>query len=64
MLQPCFYCGCTCVITRDTTRGTRYAQRSLCETERMVQLFDAEWEVLQLHLGGGTPNFLGAAQHQ
>jgi len=58
--SPCFYCGCNRVITRDTTRGARYAERLLCEMERMAELFDGEREVLQLHLGGGTPNFLDA----
>jgi oxygen-independent coproporphyrinogen-3 oxidase len=58
--SPCFYCGCNRVITRDTTRGTRYAERLRGEIERMAQLFDGGREVVQLHLGGGTPNFLGA----
>jgi oxygen-independent coproporphyrinogen-3 oxidase len=56
--SPCFYCGCNRIITRDPTRGTRYAERLLCEIERMAPLFDGAREVMQLHLGGGTPNFL------
>lgn len=58
--SPCFYCGCNRIIARDTARGTRYAERLLCEIERMAPLFDGDREVLQLHLGGGTPNFLSA----
>jgi oxygen-independent coproporphyrinogen III oxidase len=57
---PCFYCGCNRVITRDSTRGVQYAERLLCETERMALLVDGDREVVQLHLGGGTPNFLAA----
>jgi oxygen-independent coproporphyrinogen-3 oxidase len=56
--NPCFYCGCTRVITRDTARGTRYVERLLREAELVSPLFGREREVHQLHLGGGTPNFL------
>lgn len=59
-LSPCFYCGCNRVITRDPARGARYATRLLCEIERVAARFDGEREVVQLHLGGGTPNFLAA----
>ena len=59
-LSPCFYCGCTRIITRDLTRGVRYAQHLLRELELLAPLFDREREVVQLHLGGGTPNFLAA----
>jgi oxygen-independent coproporphyrinogen-3 oxidase len=58
--SPCFYCGCNRLITRDLARGAGYAERLLCEIERMAPLFDREREVVQLHLGGGTPNFLPA----
>ena len=58
--SPCFYCGCNRVITRDASRGVLYAKRLLYEIERMAQLFDRKREVIQLHLGGGTPNFLSA----
>lgn len=57
--SPCFYCGCNRVITRDTSRGERYVEDLLSEVELAAQLFDPTREVVQLHLGGGTPNFLG-----
>jgi oxygen-independent coproporphyrinogen III oxidase len=57
-VSPCFYCGCTRLITRDVTRGERYAQRLLREAELLAPLFDRDREVVQLHFGGGTPNFL------
>jgi len=59
-VTPCFYCGCNRLITRDGTRGVRYVERLLREIERLAPFFDAEREVVQLHLGGGTPNFLAA----
>jgi len=57
--SPCFYCGCNRVITRDLSRGERYADDLLHEIELVAPLFDPGREVVQLHLGGGTPNFLG-----
>jgi oxygen-independent coproporphyrinogen III oxidase len=59
--SPCFYCGCNRLITRDTSQGERYVERLLHEIALVAPLFDRQREVLQLHLGGGTPNFLGAA---
>ena len=60
--SPCFYCGCNRVITRDPVRGERYLERLLREIELVAPLFDRDRDVLQLHLGGGTPNFLRPAQ--
>lgn len=60
--SPCFYCGCNRVITRDAGRGERYLERLLVEAERIGPLFGPGREVLQLHLGGGTPNFFRPGQ--
>ena len=60
--SPCFYCGCNRIITRDIARAAPYLLRLEREAERMGSLFDRDREVLQVHLGGGTPNFLRAAQ--
>jgi len=56
--SPCFYCGCNRVITRDLTRGEHYADDLLTEIRLLAPHFDPAREVVQLHLGGGTPNFL------
>jgi oxygen-independent coproporphyrinogen-3 oxidase len=58
--SPCFYCGCNRIITHDKGRADRYLQRVYREVERVAPLFDARRPVRQLHLGGGTPNFLDA----
>ena len=55
---PCFYCGCTRIITRDRTAGARYLSRLQREIELQARLFDRDRNVDQLHLGGGTPTFL------
>lgn len=60
--SPCFYCGCNRVISRDRSKGEHYVDQVLREADRAAPLFDPTREVIQLHLGGGTPNFLEPAQ--
>ncbi|NII11848.1 oxygen-independent coproporphyrinogen III oxidase [Oleiagrimonas sp. C23AA] len=56
--SPCFYCGCNRIITRDTSRADRYLAYLDIEASLLGPLFDESRPVRQLHLGGGTPNFL------
>lgn len=60
--SPCFYCGCNRIITRDHRKGAQYLTALDREIERIGPLFDRDREVIQLHLGGGTPNFMTPAQ--
>jgi oxygen-independent coproporphyrinogen III oxidase len=60
--SPCFYCGCNRIITRDRSRAAPYLLRLAREAELIAPWFDRDREVIQVHLGGGTPNFLTAAQ--
>lgn len=62
--SPCFYCGCNRIITRDAGKGRTYLENLLREIEAVAKLFDRDRDVIQLHLGGGTPNFLRPAQLQ
>jgi len=61
-LSPCFYCGCTRVITRDHDKAAVYLEHLYREIELIAPLFDRERPLMQLHFGGGTPNFLDAQQ--
>jgi oxygen-independent coproporphyrinogen III oxidase len=63
-MSPCFYCGCNRIITRDLARSDTYLARLYREIDMMAALFDRDREVIQLHFGGGTPNFLSPAQLQ
>jgi oxygen-independent coproporphyrinogen-3 oxidase len=60
--SPCFYCACNRVITRDRSRAAAYVSQLVREIALLAPLFDPDREAVQLHLGGGTPNFL--APHQ
>ncbi|MBB5207120.1 oxygen-independent coproporphyrinogen III oxidase [Chiayiivirga flava] len=60
--DPCFYCGCNRVITRDAARASAYLARLRRELAGVAPLFDRHRQVVQLHLGGGTPNFVAPAQ--
>jgi oxygen-independent coproporphyrinogen-3 oxidase len=59
--SPCFYCGCNRIITRDTARARAYLERLQREVAMFGALFDGNREVIQVHLGGGTPNFMRPA---
>lgn len=61
-MNPCFYCGCNRIITRDKTRSAPYIERLKREIGMMAPLFDRDREVIQLHFGGGTPNFFTPAE--
>lgn len=61
-MSPCFYCGCNRIITRDTGKSLPYIARLKREMAMIAPLFDNDREVIQLHFGGGTPNFLNPAQ--
>ena len=61
-LSPCFYCGCNRIITRDLSRAETYLARLYREIDLTAAMFDRDREVIQLHFGGGTPNFLTPAQ--
>ena len=56
--SPCFYCGCNKIITRQVERSDPYTARLFKEISMRSAYFDANREVEQLHLGGGTPTFL------
>ncbi|HEX6259351.1 MAG TPA: oxygen-independent coproporphyrinogen III oxidase [Woeseiaceae bacterium] len=56
--SPCFYCGCTRIITRDPLKGKLYLDRLMREIELQAELFLPDRKVDQLHFGGGSPTFL------
>ena len=61
-MSPCFYCGCNRIITRDKSRSAPYIERLKREIGAVAPLFDRDREVIQLHFGGGTPNFFSPVE--
>ena len=60
--SPCFYCGCNRIITRDHARAGPYLATLYHEIAIAAALFDRDREVVQVHFGGGTPNFLSSGE--
>ena len=58
----CWFCGCNKVITTDNSRAEVYLDALVREMDLFPAHGNAEREVVQLHFGGGTPNFLTPAQ--
>jgi oxygen-independent coproporphyrinogen-3 oxidase len=56
--NPCFYCGCNKVTTRDRSRSQRYLTFLMREIASQAALFEQTRSVQQLHFGGGTPTYL------
>jgi oxygen-independent coproporphyrinogen III oxidase len=58
----CLYCGCNMLVTRNSALVERYLRALELEVERFANLLPRVPEVVQLHLGGGTPTYLDPAQ--
>jgi oxygen-independent coproporphyrinogen III oxidase len=60
----CTYCGCNSRITSSTSVGRRYVQTVLHEWELYCDRLHRSLPLplSELHLGGGTPTFLSAAE--
>jgi len=54
----CWYCGCNTVITTRKSSGAIYLDALEKEMDLMLPALNPEREVVQIHLGGGTPTFL------
>jgi oxygen-independent coproporphyrinogen III oxidase len=58
----CTYCGCNSRTTASTSAGRRYVQTVLREWELYHWHRARPLPLAELHLGGGTPTFLSAAE--
>lgn len=54
----CHYCGCNATVTKRAIVVDAYLDRVEHELEIVVRELQARRKVVQLHWGGGTPNFL------
>ena len=58
----CLYCACNTTVTHDTGWIDRYLEAIDQEMALINQHLQGQHDVLQLHLAGGTPNYLNDSQ--
>lgn len=58
----CWFCGCAKIISTNTDLADAYLDHLEIEVKLYAQLIRANRRVVQLHFGGGTPNFLSPDQ--
>lgn len=58
----CHYCGCNATVTNRSSVVDAYLDRVQREIELVLDLIGPKHRVVQLHWGGGTPNFLTSPQ--
>jgi len=56
--KACHYCGCNMLVTHEKDEVTAYLDRLEQEIARVTAVIGTGRRVVQLHWGGGTPNFL------
>ncbi|GAB6065647.1 oxygen-independent coproporphyrinogen III oxidase [Aquifex pyrophilus] len=60
--QRCLYCGCNVIISHRKGIEEPYLERVYKEMDLVSQYIDKDRKVIQLHWGGGTPNYLSPEQ--
>ncbi len=58
----CYYCGCNIIISHRKGIERPYLERVYKEMDMLVPLIDKSRKVVQLHWGGGTPNYLDSQE--
>ncbi|MFB2838696.1 oxygen-independent coproporphyrinogen III oxidase [Floridanema evergladense] len=60
--SACYFCGCNVVVSNNKRIADKYFEYLFKEIELTSNLIDSQRKVLQLHWGGGTPNYLSLEQ--
>lgn len=60
--SACYFCGCNTVISNNKNIAKPYLQNLAQEIKNTAELIDTNRKVLQIHWGGGTPNYLDLNQ--
>ncbi|NGM88105.1 oxygen-independent coproporphyrinogen III oxidase [Parapusillimonas sp. SGNA-6] len=58
----CYFCACNKIITQDHGRSAQYLDYLDKEMDLVAARLGPDRKTAQLHLGGGTPTFLSAAE--
>jgi oxygen-independent coproporphyrinogen III oxidase len=56
--SACYFCGCNTVISNNKNIAIPYLDALAKEIKQTSALIDSDRKVLQMHWGGGTPNYL------
>lgn len=57
--QLCWYCGCNMLVSRNQTKISNHVQLLKREIDHIRPSIHKDRETAQIHLGGGTPNYIG-----
>ncbi len=60
--SACYFCGCNVVISNNKNIAKPYLEYLAREIKQTASLIDLDRTVLQIHWGGGTPNYLSQEQ--
>ncbi len=60
--SACYFCGCNTVISSNKNIAKPYLEYLVRDIQQTAALIDADRQVLQIHWGGGTPNYLEIEQ--
>lgn len=58
----CYFCGCNVVVSGNKNIAKPYIEYLVRDIEQTAQLINPERPVVQIHWGGGTPNYLTTEQ--
>ena len=60
--SACYYCGCNTVISEKKEIAIPYVEHLIREIQQTASSIDSDRKVVQMHWGGGTPNYLNVHQ--
>ncbi|BBM84360.1 oxygen-independent coproporphyrinogen III oxidase [Candidatus Uabimicrobium amorphum] len=60
----CYYCACNMIVTHSEKYMQEYLQWLFREMDMISELIDDKRQVVQIHLGGGSPSYLPCEQLQ
>ncbi|MCH6254985.1 oxygen-independent coproporphyrinogen III oxidase [Puniceicoccaceae bacterium K14] len=58
----CWFCGCTKIVSKDHSKAEPYLDYLQKEIDLYKDFINPKSQAVQLHLGGGTPNYLSPDQ--
>jgi oxygen-independent coproporphyrinogen-3 oxidase len=61
-VSRCFYCGCNATVTRHEGVRQRYVDRLIREAGMVSDALGGRRRAVEMHWGGGTPNYLAAPE--